>query len=114
MAAKHLRDHAEDCCPFLGMLPSDPEFVEYCEKVESVSGAEWGGQLEIRALCESLGRKIMIYAADGPVVAMGEDTVKNTALQPLRLAYHRHYYALGEHYNSVVPIIESCSCGLDT
>jgi len=29
-----------------------------------------------------------------------EENVKET---PLRLSFHKHYYAMGEHYNSVVP-----------
>ena len=77
-----------------------------------MAGAEWGGQLEIRALCCCLERRILVYSADSPVLTMGEEVVGAAAeKQPLKLAYHRHYYALGEHYNSVTPHTEKCSCG---
>jgi hypothetical protein len=26
------------------------------------------------------------------------------AVKPLELTYHRHFYALGEHYNSTEPV----------
>ena len=32
---------------------------------------------------------------------------------PLKVAYHRHFYALGEHYNSVAPIVKPCACCLE-
>ena len=141
MTATYLREHIEECCPFLGMLPTDPEYLLYCNKVESIVDAEWGGQLEIRALCECLHMKIIIYNADSPLVIMGKEhnegdrvimgeehneedsgcvdsnstsTVKpHHPHPPLMLTYHKHYYTLGEHYNSVVPITENCSCSTD-
>ena len=94
------------------MLPEDAEYQEYCDKVASVAGAEWGGQLEIRALCCALGRLVCVHSADSPVLIMGEEAADDATLPPLKLAYHRHYYALGEHYNSIVPKTESCACSL--
>ena len=112
LAATYLRANAEDFAPFLGMLPDDSEYQLYCDKVASVADAEWGGQLEIRALCFALHRKITIYSADSPVLTMGDDTDSDATLPSLQVAYHQHYYALGEHYNSVVPKEEPCTCGL--
>ena len=66
-------------------------------------GAEWGGQLEIRALCEYLHRPIHVYEANMPVLIMSEENVRSDE-SPIILTYHRHYYALGEHYNSVTSI----------
>ena len=43
-----------------------------------------------------------MHAAGAPVVSMGEGEGGDAAA--LHLAYHKHYYALGEHYNSAVPI----------
>ena len=112
LAATYLRANAEDYAPFLGMLPDDSEYHLYCDKVASVTDAEWGGQLEIRALCSALHRKVVIYSAESPVLTMGDDTVSDESLPSLQVAYHQHYYALGEHYNSVVPKEEPCTCGL--
>ena len=111
LAATYLRANAIDFAPFLGMLPEDNEYQMYCDKVASVTDAEWGGQLEIRALCFALHRKITIYSADSPVLTMGDDTGSDESLPSLQVAYHQHYYALGEHYNSVVPKEEPCTCG---
>ena len=60
-----------------------------------------GGQVEIMALCASLRRPIWIYCSDRvqPIIKMGEPYGD---LNPLRISYHKHYYTLGEHYNSVV------------
>ena len=88
-------------------------FEEYVRNVRSTS--TWGGQLELRALSEGLKCPIVVFSAEGPPLKMGaeysqveaeggsddvEGWDKNKALL---LSYHRHYYALGEHYNSVVP-----------
>lgn len=97
LAAAYIRQHADSFAPFLGLDIADPEFESYCAKIEDASGAEWGGQLEVRALSECLHRPIHVYDATAPVVKMGEDGSGD----PIIVTYHRHYYALGEHYNSV-------------
>lgn len=110
LAAGYLRSHAEEFAPFLGMLATDSEYTIYCDKVESPSDAEWGGQVEINALCASLARKIIVISADAPALIMGEDSVESRSRHPLKIVYHRHFYALGEHYNSVAPIVKPCAC----
>ena len=91
-----MRGHAEEFAPFLGYEPGDQDYLAYCDKVESVVSAEWGGQLELKALSHVLGLPIYVY--DGTsIIKMGDDL----GADPLRLSYHRFYYALGEHYNSV-------------
>jgi len=92
-----LRAHADDFSPFLGLEAGSPEFLEYCAKVESVAGAEWGGQVELRALAACLERQIHVYDSTAPLLVMGEEFTG----PPLKVTYHRHYYSLGEHYNSV-------------
>jgi OTU-like cysteine protease len=111
-AASYLRSHGEEFAPFLGLSPTDDEFLTYCNNVESVLNAEWGGQLEINALCLSLQRAVMVFSADAPLLVMGENFLKADRL-PLKIAYHRHFYALGEHYNSVTPVVGPCSCCAD-
>jgi hypothetical protein len=53
--------------PFLDFSSNDPECLLYCNKVESAHMAEWGGQVEIRAISNCLNRKIQIYDAQAPV-----------------------------------------------
>ena len=86
----------------------------------------WGGHLEIRALSMALQHPVYIYSTQQliPVIIDGTTcnsshndhhhhddndntttttTTNNYEKEPIRLSYHLHYYALGEHYNEVVP-----------
>lgn len=76
-------------------------YKAYCDAVESEKSAVWGGQTELSALAASLDVCIWVYEMGVPVLKMGEGEIKGS---PLRVSYHRHYYALGEHYNSVHPL----------
>ncbi|KAK4153923.1 hypothetical protein C8A00DRAFT_43238 [Chaetomidium leptoderma] len=71
--------------------------------------AEWGGQLELSALANAYGVEIRVLQGGGRVEVVepgeegegdkkgeGEDKKKT-----LWLAYYRHGYGLGEHYNSL-------------
>ncbi len=89
-------------------------YEEYVEKVRS--SAAWGGQLELRALSEGLNCPIVVFSAEGPPLTMGAEYYGSenesgdndwSSKKALLLSFHRHYYALGEHYNSVVPESES-------
>ena len=77
-----------------------------CSVVEDISKAEWGGQLEIRALCGALKLRMNIFEANMPKVVMGEESCSEDSgdANTLNLSFHRHYFALGEHYNSVIPL----------
>lgn len=108
-AGQHMRDHASDFAPFVGVDEASPEMEDYCRQVEDVGRAEWGGQLELKALASSLRSCICVYEANRPVLKMGEEFISagvggGAEAQPIRVSYHKHYYALGEHYNSVVPM----------
>ena len=86
-------------------------YEEYVNNVRSTS--TWGGQLELRALSEGLKCPIVVFSAEGPPLTMGaefaEDEVEGDdkkgwdKKKALLLSFHRYYYALGEHYNSVIP-----------
>lgn len=97
--ANHMRAHAADFVPFLAETGA-ADLPSYCEQVEGSS--EWGGQLEITALAHSRKACIVVYSADAPPLTTGEEYA--TTGNRLELAYHRHYYGLGEHYNAVVPV----------
>ena len=71
-------------------------FRNYCARVEST--ADWGGHAELLALVHVLSKPIYVHSMDAPVLVMGEEYV-GSAL-PLQVTYHKHQYALGEHYNS--------------
>mmetsp|Transcript_21944 Transcript_21944/g.54204 ORF Transcript_21944/g.54204 Transcript_21944/m.54204 type:complete len:288 (-) Transcript_21944:576-1439(-) len=102
--AAHIRGNPGEYFPFItaadfeGGGEGNVTMDEYCENLAKPS--VWGGQVEIRAMTEVLDVPVEVYAADMPVLKMGP-TGGDKA--PLRLSYHRKYYGLGEHYNSVVP-----------
>ncbi|CAN0014895.1 unnamed protein product [Ascophyllum nodosum] len=99
-AARELRSSPEDYLPFLPFLEGVEKgeaFEQYCQNVEG--SAEWGGQVELQALSKALRVPMEVLSAVSPPLLMGE----NYDGSPLRLTYHEHYYALGAHYNSVVP-----------
>lgn len=97
-----MRSHCDEFAPFIGVESSSKEFEDYCHKVASPSSAEWGGQIELQALSQALDRSIAIHSADVPVLHMGGEKD-----DPIRITYHRHYYTLGEHYNSVERVKEA-------
>jgi len=99
ICATSLRKRAEDYAPF-AELKDGEDFEGYCKRIEH--SADWGGELELRALADELGVQILVHrAAESEPLVLGQKHDKGS---PLQVAYHRHYYALGEHYNSVVPV----------
>ncbi|XP_063040814.1 deubiquitinase OTUD6B [Engraulis encrasicolus] len=106
--AEYMRSHADDFLPFLtntntGDMFSADEFEAYCNDVERT--AAWGGQLELRALTEALKLPIEVVQADTPLLTIGEEYKQ----PPITLVYMRHAFGLGEHYNSVEPLVEAAN-----
>ena len=112
ITAEFLLANKERFSPFVdGELNSETStYEEYCRKVASPISAVWGGQLELLALAHALQKPIFVFDAMQPVIRMNPDpSVVNLHpgawtlnSSPIRLAFHRHFYSLGEHYNSVV------------
>ena len=87
-------------------------YEEYVNNVRSTS--TWGGQLELRALSCALKCPIVVFSAESPPLIMGAEFASSdggldaddkewSKKKALLVSFHRHYYALGEHYNSVLP-----------
>jgi len=99
-AAEYIHSHPNEFLPFIDIEEYGPNpLKEYCEKLRGT--ASWGGQLELEALVNVLETPIRIFAADSPVIRMGEQYQENPSI--ITLTYHKHMYVLGEHYNSVKP-----------
>lgn len=90
-AVEYMLAHPDDFAPFL-----EEDLEGYARKMRDT--AEWGGQLELTALANVYGVEIKVLQ-DGrtetiePAAGEGKGTVW--------LAYYRHGYGLGEHYNSL-------------
>lgn len=97
LCANALRKRPDDYAPFAELQGSE-DFDGYCERVEH--SGDWGGELELRALADELHVRILVHrAGEAKPLELG-----GAAGEPLQVTYHKHYYALGEHYNSVAPI----------
>ncbi|KAK3351436.1 hypothetical protein B0H65DRAFT_117976 [Neurospora tetraspora] len=99
-AVDYMEKHADDFAPFL-----EEPFETYVAKIRDT--AEWGGQLELTALANVYNVEIRVVQ-DGRTeviqpnaVANGESNGDKEELKVLWLAYYRHGYGLGEHYNSL-------------
>lgn len=102
MCADALQASSDDFSPFCEYSESAPDFPAYVARVRS--SADWGGHLELRALSRALERSVYIYkmAASGSSEPIVISDSNNDDVDPIRVSYHQHYYALGEHYNQVV------------
>ena len=69
--------------------------------------AEWGGEVELSALANVYGVEIRVVQGGGrvevvkPTTSTVEGKEKEREGKTLWLAYYRHGYGLGEHYNSL-------------
>ncbi|KAK2055869.1 cysteine proteinase [Colletotrichum caudatum] len=104
-AAEWMARHPDDFAPFL-----EEDLEAYARKIRDT--AEWGGQLELAALANVYGVEIRVVQDGrteriGPSGAAGEEEQQQQQQQPgaerkeIWLAYYRHGYGLGEHYNSL-------------
>lgn len=91
-AATYMLEHGDDFAPFL-----EEDLEGYANKMEKT--AEWGGQLELMALARRYQAEIRVVQ-DGRMERIGEEE-GNASGKMLWLAYYRHGYGLGEHYNSL-------------
>ena len=92
-AASYMSSNPDNFAPFL-----EEPMDEYLVKIRDT--AEWGGQLELSALAKAYGIEINVLQSDGTVhkiESQGEQPVPHHAW----LAYYRHHFGLGEHYNSL-------------
>ena len=118
LVADYIRTHAESFAPFLHYLPEDgfpdsgegPQAIaavnRYCDRFAST--ATWGGHPELRALANAVKLPIVVYQANADPWVFAPDDMDITLKKPvdlepcIKLSYHKHYYVLGEHYNSLV------------
>ena len=105
-AADYIRANKDELICYMTSIKSDDimseeEFLEYCRQVECTKA--WGSQVEISALSSSLKLKIEVLQASGTPTISGSEFSKRPHLV---VTYHRHFFGLGEHYNSTRPLVE--------
>lgn len=96
-AAGYIRSHPDTFQPFLfdENTMSMREIEPYCDEIETT--ALWGGDMEILALAMVYNCCISVMMSGRPDHKVNEDGTK----PELKLAYYKHSYGLGEHYNSL-------------
>ncbi|KAI1013356.1 hypothetical protein LB503_001784 [Fusarium chuoi] len=92
VASEYMLEHGDDFSPFL-----EEDLQDYARKMRDT--AEWGGQLELMALARQYKAEIRVVQ-DGRLERIGEEEGAESG-KILWLAYYRHGYGLGEHYNSL-------------
>lgn len=93
-AAEYIEAHPNDFAPFL-----EEPLDYYIYKIKNTG--EWGGQLELMALAKKYDVAISVLQGDGRVEEINPDKSQVEADKQLWLAYYRHGFGLGEHYNSL-------------
>jgi len=92
VAAAYIFQNADDFTPFL-----EEPLDQYVRMIRETG--EWGGHLEILALAKAYQVDINVLYGNGKVdkIECGSDTTT----EQIWLAYYRHSFGLGEHYNSL-------------
>lgn len=99
VTADFITEHKDDFEAFM-----EEPLDQYTHKVKLT--AEWGGQLELQAIARAYGVEINVIQGDGRIekVESGDTQELDEAERARRviwLAYYRHTYGLGEHYNAL-------------
>jgi len=113
-ATEYMASHRDDFEPFLAMderSGGTEGWDGYITKMRDT--ATWGGQLELTALANVYGVEIRVVQ-DGRTESItptttttsstgGQGDGEGSEKRTIWLAYYRHGYGLGEHYNSLRP-----------
>jgi OTU domain-containing protein 6 len=92
-AARYIEGHPDDFEAWL-----DEPLDQYVEKIRDT--AEWGGHLELLALAKTYNVEIRVLQ-DGGARTIEPGSEGEGELESIWLAYYRHGFGLGEHYNSL-------------
>ena len=90
-AADYMSAHPDEFSPFM-VEPMNT----YTEKIKNT--AEWGGHLELQAIAKAFKINVHVLQASGQVEDIQPDAPSD---EELWLAYYRHSFGLGEHYNAL-------------
>lgn len=94
-AAEYIGAHGDAYAGFL-----EEDLGSYVRKIRDT--AEWGGQIELAALANVYGVEVaVVQDRDTEVVKPTEEGKEEEERKRIWLAYYRHGYGLGEHYNSL-------------
>ncbi|TLD28321.1 hypothetical protein PspLS_03594 [Pyricularia sp. CBS 133598] len=93
-ASSYISDHADDFAPFL-----EEPLDDYVRKMRDT--AEWGGHMELLALASTYNVEVRVIADGRTAVVQPKEPKEGEPARQVWLAYYRHGFGLGEHYNSL-------------
>ncbi|KAL2798360.1 hypothetical protein BJX66DRAFT_44971 [Aspergillus keveii] len=100
VTADFITEHKDDFEAFM-----EEPLEQYTRKIKLT--AEWGGQLELQAIARAYGVNINVIQGDGRIekIEPGDaneiEDEEERKKRVIWLAYYRHTYGLGEHYNAL-------------
>ncbi|KAI9038599.1 deubiquitinase OTU2 [Aspergillus affinis] len=95
VTADYIVEHKDDFEAFM-----EEPLDQYTRKIKLT--AEWGGQLELQAISRAYGVEINVIQGDGRIEKIeAGDSLDAENKRVIWLAYYRHTYGLGEHYNAL-------------
>ena len=121
-ASGYMERHMHSFLPYLvrdddGEMMTAQEAAEYVRALRREQGdVVWGGHAECVALSGVLGRPLHVWSADGGEMVVtgveggggGEDGTGRDGQaadgHDVQISFHKYYFGLGNHYNSVVPV----------
>ncbi|KPI40312.1 OTU domain-containing protein 2 [Cyphellophora attinorum] len=93
--SKFIEEHSDDFAAFL-----EEPLVVYVRKIRDT--AEWGGQVELQAIARAYEITVKVLQADGRVETFESGTGGGAdSAAEVWLAYYKHSFGLGEHYNAL-------------
>ena len=95
--AQFIDAHPDDFAPFM-----EEPLDSYTNKIKNT--AEWGGHLELQAIAKAFSVAINVLQADGHIEQIQPETKPGKSIW---LAYYKHSFGLGEHYNALTKSSES-------
>lgn len=103
ICADKLNENREEYEPFADLSDNGVStFDDYVDRVRNTN--EWGGHLELRSLAAAIKKTIVVYSSDAQPLYIRDDSSDDSDNdESISLSFHKSYYALGEHYNSVIP-----------
>ncbi len=99
-AADFMSKHPDDFAAFM-----EEPLDSYVRKIRHT--AEWGGELELQAIARSYEVDINVLRADGRIDKIKSGSDSKEGADAIWLAYYRHSFGLGEHYNALSKLDKS-------
>ncbi|CAH6723150.1 OTU domain-containing protein 2 [[Candida] jaroonii] len=94
-ASAYILAHPDDFIPFLMEKDEIIDIEEYCKKLSTTT--MWGSDIEILAFSKIFDCPIEVYLVGANKLMFNDEGIESV----LKIAFYKHSFGLGEHYNSL-------------